>query len=36
MAHEHVMKDNIQKLLAGEPIEPWFDPSLGCSIKFKS
>ena len=32
---EFTMKENIQKLLAGEAIEPWFNPSLGCSIKFK-
>lgn len=34
--HERTMHDVMQKLLAGEPIDPWFDPSLGCSIKFKS
>jgi len=33
--HEHTMEENIQKLLRGEPIEAWFNPSLGCSIKFK-
>lgn len=33
---EFTMRGNIQKLLQGEPIEPWFNPSLGCSIKFKS
>ncbi len=33
--HEHTMKENITKLLDGEAIEPWFNPSLGCSIKFK-
>ena len=32
---EHTMRDNMQKLLRGELIEPWFNPSLGCSIKFK-
>jgi peroxiredoxin len=32
---EHTMRENMRKLLAGEPIEPWFDPSVGCSIKFK-
>ena len=34
--HEYTMRDNIQKLLKGETIEPWFNPSLGCSIKFRS
>ncbi|OGG57587.1 alkyl hydroperoxide reductase [Candidatus Kaiserbacteria bacterium RIFCSPHIGHO2_01_FULL_55_17] len=33
---EFTMKENIQKLVRGEPIEPWFNPSLGCSIKFKN
>lgn len=32
---EFTMKENVQKLLTGKPIEPWFKPSLGCSIKFK-
>ena len=32
---ERTMKKNIEKLINGESIEPWFDPSLGCSIKFK-
>jgi peroxiredoxin len=32
---EHTMHNNIRKLLAGEEIDPWFNPSLGCSIKFK-
>ena len=43
---EHTMRENMRKLLAGGPmglasapvdgqIEPWFNPSLGCSIKFK-
>ena len=32
---EFTMRGNMQKLLAGEPIEPWFEPSLGCSIKFR-
>lgn len=32
---EHTMQENIQKLIAGQEIETWFDPSLGCSIKFK-
>lgn len=33
---ERTMQRAMQKLLAGEEIDPWFDPSLGCSIKFKS
>lgn len=33
---EFTMRENMQKLLQGELIEPWFNPSLGCSIKFKS
>ena len=33
---EFTMRDNMQKLLRGELVEPWFNPSLGCSIKFKS
>lgn len=33
---EHTMKENLQKLLNGEEIDPWFNPSVGCSIKFKS
>ena len=32
---ERTMRDSMQSLLAGEPIRPWFNPSLGCSIKFK-
>jgi len=34
--HEYTMRENILKLLRSELIEPWFNPSLGCSIKFKS
>ena len=34
--HERTMRENMQKLINGDPIEPWFNPSLGCSIKFKS
>ncbi|OGG58784.1 alkyl hydroperoxide reductase [Candidatus Kaiserbacteria bacterium RIFCSPHIGHO2_02_FULL_49_16] len=33
---ERTMRENMRKLLAGQPIEPWFNPSLGCSIKFKA
>lgn len=32
---EETMKDVIMSMLAGESIDPWFNPSLGCSIKFK-
>ena len=28
------MENIIEKHLRGETIDPWFDPSLGCSIKF--
>jgi peroxiredoxin len=31
-----VMENNIRKLLRGERIEKDFDPSIGCSIKWKS
>lgn len=33
---EHVMENNIRKVLKGETIEKEFDPSIGCSIKWKS
>jgi len=32
---ERTMRENILNLLHSEPIEPWFNPSVGCSIKFK-
>jgi len=32
---EHVMENNIRKVLKGETIEKEFDPSIGCSIKWK-
>ncbi len=32
---EKTMINNIQKLLSGEKIENYFDPSIGCSIKWK-
>ena len=32
----HVMEKNIRKLLSGEKIEKDFDPSVGCSIKWKN
>ena len=32
----HVMENNIRKTLNGEIIEKDFDPSIGCSIKWKS
>lgn len=31
----NVMENNIRKALNGEPIEKDFDPSIGCSIKWK-
>jgi len=34
-ATEKTMINNIKKLLAGEKIEKDFDPSIGCSIKWK-
>lgn len=34
-AIEDTMKENIEKMLRGEKIEPWFDSSQGCSIKWK-
>ena len=33
--HEHTMRGVMENLIKGEPIEPWFNPSLGCSIKFR-
>lgn len=33
---EQTMQNIIEKYLRGESIEKWFDPSLGCSIKFTS
>lgn len=35
VATEHTMKDNITKMLSGQEITNWFDPSMGCSIKWK-
>lgn len=35
-ATEKTMIANIEKLLAGKPIEKDFDPSIGCSIKWKN
>lgn len=32
----HVMENNINRLLDGKSIEKDFDPSIGCSIKWKS
>ena len=32
----HVMENNIKRLLDGKSIENDFDPSIGCSIKWKS
>ena len=34
-ATENTMQDNLEKFLAGEKIEKDFDPSIGCSIKWK-
>jgi len=34
-ATESTMQENIEKYLAGEKIEKDFDPSIGCSIKWK-
>jgi peroxiredoxin len=34
-ATENTMQDNLEKFLAGEKIERDFDPSIGCSIKWK-
>jgi len=34
-ATENTMQNNIEKFLAGEKIEKDFDPSIGCSIKWK-
>jgi hypothetical protein len=33
---EPVMENNIRRVLKGETIEKEFDPSIGCSIKWKS
>jgi peroxiredoxin len=30
-----IMATNIERLLRGESIDNWFDPSLGCSIKWR-
>jgi len=35
-ATEKTMINNIEKLLSGKKIEKDFDPSMGCSIKWKS
>ena len=32
---EQIMENNIQKILKGEKIEKGFEPSMGCSIKWK-
>ena len=32
---EKTMIQNIERLLAGKTIEKWFEPSIGCSIKWK-
>ena len=35
VANEKIMINNIEKFLNGEKIEKDFDPSIGCSIKWK-
>lgn len=35
IAEHNTMEENINKLLKGQPIEKDFDPSIGCSIKWK-
>lgn len=34
-ASKDTIKENIEKMLSGEKIEQWFNPSQGCSIKWK-
>jgi hypothetical protein len=31
-----IMESNVRKILRGEKIEKDFDPSIGCSIKWKN
>ena len=35
-ATEQTMEINIEKMLKGEVIDTWFNPSIGCSIKWNS
>src|SRR5215467_10448271 len=35
IAKTHIMEDNIRTLLSGDKIKNSFDPSVGCSIKWK-
>jgi len=35
-ATEQTMEINIEKMLSGEAIDSWFNPSMGCSIKWIS
>jgi peroxiredoxin len=35
VASEDTMRENIGRLISGEEIEKWFNPSAGCSIKWK-
>lgn len=35
-ATEQIMEINIEKMLKGEEIDSWFNPSMGCSIKWIS
>jgi len=32
---KHDMEEAIEKMLNNEEIDPWFNPSIGCSIKWK-
>jgi hypothetical protein len=32
----HVMENNVKKVLDGQTLDKDFDPSIGCSIKWKS
>jgi len=32
---KHDMREVLDNLLAGKPMEKWFEPSMGCSIKWK-
>ena len=35
-ATRQIMEENIRKILDGQAIEEDFDPSIGCSIKWKA
>jgi hypothetical protein len=32
----HTMEENVRKVLSGRQLDKDFDPSIGCSIKWKS